>query len=448
MRRVLVVALLLAVALRAISGQTLVTLHIKAILVDASGRTTPVARHALLISDNPQTVSTRRVFTTADGTVDVRLRPGNYTVESDEPVAFAGKTYSWTQHLTVVDGADATLELTAANAEVDANAPGAPAVAGPAGATSSLDLEKWRDSVVAIWTPTAHASGFVVDARGLIATSGQAVGAATAVEVQFSTSVKVAANVLAADRDRDVALVQIDPAALSSVQPVPLDCARTDAPPLRSGLDIVTIGAPLGREKRMSFGTVTRVQARRITADLAVASGSAGGPVFTEAGDVIGVTSLGDENAARTRGEAQVVSTDDLCRVIADARTKMTGATAPSGARLPAEPIQPVPVDTLKSAMQRRAGSLEPYRMTSADFDVTFLTPLLNYASQGKPNRDFANWSEYVADIPPVLLVRVTPKLGESFWTKVARGAASTQGIALPKIEKYQSGFLSSTLGS
>jgi hypothetical protein len=54
---------------------------------------------------------------------------------------------------------------------------------------------------------------------------------------------------------------------------------------------------------------------------------------------------------------------------------------------------------------------------------------------------DFGNWSEYVADYPPVLLVRATPKLVEGFWTKVARGAAQTQGLAIPPIKRFTSGF-------
>ena len=55
---------------------------------------------------------------------------------------------------------------------------------------------------------------------------------------------------------------------------------------------------------------------------------------------------------------------------------------------------------------------------------------------------DFSNWSEYVEDTPPVLLVRVTPKMVESFWTKFGRGAASTQGVALPAFKHIKSGFL------
>jgi hypothetical protein len=54
---------------------------------------------------------------------------------------------------------------------------------------------------------------------------------------------------------------------------------------------------------------------------------------------------------------------------------------------------------------------------------------------------DFGTWSEYVADFPPVLLIRVTPKLVEGFWTTVARGAARTQGIAVPPIKHFKSGL-------
>ena len=59
-----------------------------------------------------------------------------------------------------------------------------------------------------------------------------------------------------------------------------------------------------------------------------------------------------------------------------------------------------------------------------------------------RPTMDFSNWSAYVMDFPPVLLVRVTPKMVEGFWTKVARGAASTQGVSIPPIKRLTSGFV------
>ena len=101
MIRALVLATILSAIPRTAAVQVVSVLHIKVILVDAEGRATPVPRHALLVSDNPATVTPRRIVTALDGTVDVRLRPGNYTVESDQPVAFHGKTYQWTQTLDI-----------------------------------------------------------------------------------------------------------------------------------------------------------------------------------------------------------------------------------------------------------------------------------------------------------------------------------------------------------
>jgi hypothetical protein len=98
----------------------------------------------------------------------------------------------------------------------------------------------------------------------------------------------------------------------------------------------------------------------------------------------------------------------------------------------------------LEDAVSRRAGSLNPYAMSSSDFDITFITPVLAYAAlrdASRPTMDFSNWSDYVRDVPAVLLVRVTPKQSESFWMKLARGAAWTQGASLPPITHFKPGF-------
>src|SRR5262245_64320219 len=55
---------------------------------------------------------------------------------------------------------------------------------------------------------------------------------------------------------------------------------------------------------------------------------------------------------------------------------------------------------------------------------------------------EFGNWSEYLAEYPRALLVRVTPKMVEGRWAKVARGAAMTQGVSLPAMTRVKSGFL------
>ena len=468
MLRALVLATLTFVTASAI-GQAPSVLHIKVVLVDAEGQASPVPRHALLISENPASATPRRILTGPDGTADVRLRPGNYTVESDQPVTFNGKAYEWMQMLDVVAGRDAHLELTTGNAEVVPVPASTTSAGAPLEADPSFLLPKWQDSVAALWTPTARASGFAVsvngDAKGLVVTNQRVVGTATSVEVQLTPTLKVAASVLASDRLRDIAVVWIDPKVLGSARPVPLACGDGAKTPVTGGDEIVTIGVPLRQRKGLAAGRVTRVDADRIMADVILPHGSAGGPVFTARGDLIGVTTLVDERDQSSRGDVRIVRAEEACGVIASAEKKMATAAPPSGTQLPVEPLQPFPVDALREAAKRRTGSLSPYALAASIFDVSFITPVLTYSAQYqsqqprprttskdtrkpepeptlvRPLLDFRNWSEYVMDFPPVLLVRVTPKMVEGFWTKVARGAASTQGMSIPPIKRITSGF-------
>jgi hypothetical protein len=258
--------------------------------------------------------------------------------------------------------------------------------------------------------------------------------------VQLSRSIKVAGTVVDADRQRDIALVRINPTVMASITPVPLGCARS-TPPVARGQKIFSLEAPLGREKRWTPGIVSRVDARAIASDLILGTGGMGGPVFTASGDLVGLSSLPDERDEPRRGATRVVRIDGACELFAAAAKKLKDAPAPSATHLPVEPEEPAPIAAFKDAVKRRAGSLLPYQMPASEFDVAFVTPILNFAAQSQPNQNFSNWSDYVADIPPVLFVRVTPKMSESFWAKVARGAAYTQGMPLPSLKRLKSGF-------
>ena len=257
-------ALTLASLFAAVSGiasaqaPALVTLHIKITLKSSAQTLIPVPRHALLISDNPATTSPRRVVTTPDGTVDVKLRPGNYTVESDEPVTFEGKGYQWTRTVQVTAGRDLVLDLTADNAEIGAATASSASDALKENDPSFL-LPAWQNSVVLVWTPESRASGFLVEATGLVVTSQRVIGSASAVEVQLTPTVKVAARVLVADRVRDVAVLWIDPAAAADVRPVPLGCEHAPVPAFTDRQRLITIGAPLKGPKELSPGAVIRV---------------------------------------------------------------------------------------------------------------------------------------------------------------------------------------------
>ncbi len=382
-------------------------------------------------------------------------------MESDRPIAFEGRAYHWTQMVTIAADRDARLELTADNAEVEAVTPEAvdPLEVGP----SSLLLE-WQDNVVGIWTPTRRASGFLINRNGLIVTNQRVIGSDASVEVQLAPTVKVGASILAADAARDVAVLWIDPNLVASTKVAPLECAQAAERKVVAGQEVHAIGSPLRQQKDTAFGRVTRVEAGGIESDLLLSSGSAGGPVFTATGDFVGITAA-DDSGQRSRG-SRIVRTDSVCVVLASAEQKMKDAAPPNGTRLPVEPLRPFPLDSLKAAAEGRAGSLNPYQVSSANFDIAFITPVLIYGTQYlaermratgrttgarspgagltlvRPVMDFGNWSEYLADYPPVLLIRATPKLVEGFWTKVARGAAQVQGMSLPAFKHFSGSFL------
>ena len=156
---------------------------------------------------------------------------------------------------------------------------------------------------------------------------------------------------------------------------------------------------------------------------------------------------------------------DDACAVISAAQKARSAGDGPAATRLPVEPPRPFPAGALDAAVRDRAAGLTPYTMSSSDFDITLLTPVMIYGAQQAalqararaarnggdemevPQRktpdptDFGDWSDYFQDVPPVLVIRLTPKFEEGFWTKVARGGAYTQGMALPPIKRFKPGF-------
>ena len=89
-----VLAIVFLVSLRADAIQAPGVLRIKVVVVNGQQQATPVPRHVLLISDNPSSAPPRRILTSSDGSVEVRLPPGNYTVESDRPLAFEGREFA------------------------------------------------------------------------------------------------------------------------------------------------------------------------------------------------------------------------------------------------------------------------------------------------------------------------------------------------------------------
>jgi hypothetical protein len=373
----LIVALLLVATPGA--QQALGVLKITVAVTGADSQATPVPRYVLLVSDNPSSAPPRRVLTGADGSVDVRLAPGNYTVESDRALAFEGQAYQWIQMVDIAAGRDTRLDLTAKNADVVAlssSTDATPLVTVSVAATAAT-TPRAPESTVGIWTPTTRAPGVMIHANGLVATTAKTLEGGGPIEVQLTPTVKVAGTLIVAEALRSVTVLWIDPAAAALVPPAKLGC-EASLSPQAAAREVAGLGARLG----------------------------------------------------------------DVCQLLATAEANMKTAAPPSPTRLPVEPQVQFPADVLNSARTGRAVGQTAYQVAAADFDVAFITPMHIAAAEGRRSVvDFKNWQDYVMEQPPVLFVRATPKLVEGFWTKVARGAASTQGMSIPAIKRPKAGF-------
>jgi hypothetical protein len=137
-----------------------------------------------------------------------------------------------------------------------------------------------------------------------------------------------------------------------------------------------------------------------------------------------------------------VLPLKNVCTALAAAEKKIAGATPPPATRLR---IDPAPdLERFRRAPDPKAPRMQAPTVSSSSFDITMLTPsmLRDEPSLTGPRTDFGNWTGYVAGAPPVLLVRVTPQFEESFWKTLARGAAQTQGVALPPLKSFTANFL------
>ena len=428
----------LALTSHVAAGQPRLSTLRVSVSISARGSTArPVPRFALLVSDNPTSAPPRRTVTDAAGRAELHLPPGTYTVESEQALVFEGASYEWSQTVSVgTEGA--TLELNAANASVGLSHE----------STTDLDVPalvmRWQDSVVTVWGEAAHGSGFLVDANGLILTTRRVTGDSSSAEVQLSPATKVAARVVASDAH--VAVLRVNPLAVQSLTPMTLADARP-----AEGDPVVTIGTPLLRDKQTTAGVIRSGDAETIETDLVIDRDSAGGPLLTRAGSVVGLTDDEDGSA---------IPIDRALSVLASARAALQRTAPPGAAHLPVEPERRPSNDALTAIVRTRAGTLTAPTLSVGDFDLRFITPISVYGAQyyadlanarahrsggasdfSQPLEDFGNWEAYVAEVLPVLLVRITPKVGEGFWQAVGRSAAQTQGISLPPMKHPKAAF-------
>lgn len=134
-------------------------------------------------------------------------------------------------------------------------------------------------------------SGFVVDASGLIVTNNHVVEDAETIQVHFHDGVELKAELVGRDPKTDIAVLRVKPD-----KPLPA-VTFGDSDKSRIGDWVMAIGNPFGLGGSVSLGIVS-ARNRDINAgpyddyiqtDAAINKGNSGGPLFSLAGDVIGI---------------------------------------------------------------------------------------------------------------------------------------------------------------
>ena len=151
--------------------------------------------------------------------------------------------------------------------------------------------ERAIQSVVLIKTQSGLGTGFVVSSDGLIATNLHVIGQSRQATVVLADGREFhEIEVINHDDIHDLLLLRIRAKNL-----IPLTLG--DSAKVKVGERVVAIGHPLGLGNTVSDGLVSAV--RKINAKLTVlqvsapiSRGSSGGPLFNEAGEVIGISTL------------------------------------------------------------------------------------------------------------------------------------------------------------
>ena len=139
-------------------------------------------------------------------------------------------------------------------------------------------------------------SGFLIDTEGHILTNHHVVDDATTVTVVLSNEERLDAEILGYSSWDDVALLKVDTASVSGIQPL----ALADSSLVKPGQMAVAIGSPHGLENTVTVGVVSgierthgRVSPRPISGmiqtDASLTSGNSGGPLLNSSGEVVGI---------------------------------------------------------------------------------------------------------------------------------------------------------------
>lgn len=316
----------------------------------------------------------------------------------------------------------------------------------------TTSFNQLKTSVVTVWSEIGHGTGFLFDSDGLIMTNQHVIGPSRFIAVQFDNRLKVQAVLLVADAEKDIAILKADLSLIPEMTVAKLATPTNTEPEVVEGERVFTIGSPLNQQKIITTGIASKIEDRAIISDININPGNSGGPLFNSIGEVVGITTFGEQGSAGP-GISGIVRIEQARSLIDEAKKQSAVVTAPPPRLLPVDPPDKFPLDAIRDVASAEKFDVKPYYVGAGDFDLVFYTPALKYrlnteaereaaktrkkrnkkeeSVQGtfSPFDEFRAWREYAGDYKPVLIVYATPEVGESFWGAFGRGLAANYGI-------------------
>jgi serine protease Do len=139
-------------------------------------------------------------------------------------------------------------------------------------------------------------SGVVVLPQGYVVTAAHVVEDGEAIEVQWSSGFKSEASIVTLSHTEDIALLKV-----ASMPEKPVVAKLGDSTLLKPGQRLFAIGAPYGLEHSITAGIVSALRENQqkgldprnlLQTDVPLNQGNSGGPLFNEAGEVVGIASF------------------------------------------------------------------------------------------------------------------------------------------------------------
>lgn len=257
--------------------------------------------------------------------------------------------------------------------------------------TTKEIVDKYDQSVVMITTNIAQGSGVVIGDRLILTNHHVIVEASSATALTIDGDIAKITGVVAYNENSDLAIIKTeDPIGMPAVEiGYGFDAVKGDK--------VVAIGSPLGVQNTVSEGLISNITyeagVRYIQTNAPFDHGSSGGALFSETGELIGITAAGIENTqAHLNYAVSIMHAAFLAETVTDEMVANAKFLPPS---LP-DTLVGVPLSDVQKLMKDQYSSVQ-----FAEGAATF--------KDWKVERDSEGWLVISAVIDPIFYMYYGP---------------------------------------